>query len=57
VEFTALPATYKRRTRSPRPRFNAADLVRYDHGRAEIREIGNENLGKVAAGYKIDTTQ
>ena len=35
----------------------AADWVRYDNGRTEYWEIGNENFGDWEAGYRIDPAQ
>ncbi len=35
----------------------AADWVRYDNGRTEYWEIGNENYGDWEAGYRIDVTK
>lgn len=35
----------------------AADWVRYDNGRTQYWEIGNESSGPWQAGYKIDVTQ
>lgn len=35
----------------------AADWVRYDKGRTEYWEIGNENYADWEAGYRIDTTK
>jgi hypothetical protein len=35
----------------------AADWVRYDHGRTQYWEVGNENFGDWECGYRIDTTQ
>ena len=35
----------------------AADWVRYDAGRTEFWEIGNENAGQWEAGWMIDTTR
>jgi hypothetical protein len=35
----------------------AADWVRYDNGRTEFWEIGNENAGSWEYGYMIDTNQ
>lgn len=34
----------------------AADWVRYDNGRTQYWEIGNENFGNWEAGYRINTT-
>jgi hypothetical protein len=34
----------------------AAEWVRYDHGRTEFWEIGNENAGPWEAGWRIDHT-
>jgi hypothetical protein len=34
----------------------AAEWVRYDNGRTEFWEIGNENFGDWQTGYEIDTT-
>ena len=34
----------------------AADWVRYDNGRTQYWEIGNENFGDWEAGYRINTT-
>ncbi len=34
----------------------AADWVRYDNGRTQYWEIGNENFGNWEAGYRIKTT-
>ena len=35
----------------------AADWVRYDRGRTQYWEIGNENYGDWEAGYRIDVTK
>ena len=35
----------------------AADWVRFDNGRTEYWEIGNENYGDWEVGYRIDTTK
>ena len=35
----------------------AADWVRYDNGRTQYWEVGNENFGNWEAGYLIDVTQ
>jgi hypothetical protein len=35
----------------------AADWVRYDHGRTQYWEIGNENFGDWEWGYRIDTAK
>ncbi len=35
----------------------AADWVRYDNGRTEYWEIGNENYGEWEAGYRIDLSK
>jgi hypothetical protein len=34
----------------------AADWVRYDNGRTQYWEVGNENFGSWEAGYRINTT-
>lgn len=35
----------------------AADWVRYDNGRTQFWEVGNEDFGEWQAGYKIDVTK
>jgi hypothetical protein len=35
----------------------AANWVRYDNGRTQYWEVGNENYGNWEAGYRIDVTQ
>jgi len=35
----------------------AADWVRYDKGRTQYWEVGNENFGEWEAGYRIDVTK